>query len=147
MSVDTFQLLEDFVTRKLRQIDQVQSVRDSLEIAIDSPSGEVREAAAMLYAAGELSKLYKEIRDACQAYLKANLPPGTEATVGQYAINHYTRKVFDKTAWEYWCETDEDMQPLWKSFQDLEEIKKREKGQFQYIDSSVRVRVLEVPNE
>ncbi|MCA9780164.1 MAG: hypothetical protein KC800_25735 [Candidatus Eremiobacteraeota bacterium] len=136
--ITTFEDLEEFVTRKLRHVRQQESIRESLDTTTATESDQLREAVSMLFTAGEQSKIYKEIRDACSDFLKYALPEGEHVFDG-YKVNHYNRNVFDKAAWEHACQTDEGLQELWAYYQEYETTKKKLKPNFQYIDSSIRV--------
>lgn len=136
--ITTFEDLEDFITRKLRHIRQTESLHESLETTTASETDQLREAAAMLFASSEKSKIYKDIRDACSDFIKSSIPEG-EYQVPGFSINHYSRKVFDKTAWEHACQTEDALRELWQNHQEYEATKKKLKENFQYLDSSIRV--------
>lgn len=136
--ISTYEDLEDFIARKLRHIRQTESLHESIDAATASETDQLREAAAMLFASSEKSKIYKDIRDACSDFIKSSIPEG-EYQVPGFSINHYSRKVFDKAAWEHACQTEEALRELWQGYREYEDTKKQLKDNFQYLDSSIRV--------
>lgn len=136
---DAFHQLEEKIDRLLRDVSEEASIRECLDVALEDPGAEVGQAAKMRCTADMLSKYYGRIKTECDSFLRHALPAGTEADAGGFHINHYTRRVFDKTAWEHWAKSDPNTAPLFVSAKALEQIKKDRKAEFEYLDSSVRV--------
>lgn len=136
---DAFEQLQHKTARLLQDVAEEPSIREAFERVTADESSEIEAAAEVHASADMLSKYYKRIKTEAAAFLKHGIPEGKKIELGRYSINHYTRSVFDNTAWEHHVKHDSDLAPLYYASQELDQKKKSLKENFQHLDSSVRV--------